>query len=97
MNPKIAPEESYFIFRKMVKQNMPAFYYTGRKDIFLNYYEKNSKFQKIIPLLNNRFRITSNFLEKYLTLFLRLKAVISGAEFYSRENIFFNILKENIT
>ena len=30
-------------------------------------------------------------MEKYLTLFLKLKAVISGSEFFSKENIFYNI------
>ena len=87
----IAPEEAFFVFREMIKQNMPAFYFTPRKDIYQEYFDKNAKIQKIIPLLNNQNRITGNFLEKYLILILRLKAVISGAEYYSKENIFFNI------
>ena len=91
ISSRIAPEEAFFVFREMIKQNMPAFYFTPRKDIYQEYFDKNAKFQKIIPLLNNQVKITGNFLEKYLILFLRLKAVISGAEYYSKENIFFNI------
>ena len=86
-----APGDSFFLFKEMNKQNMPAFYLTERKDIYQEYYDEKSKFQKIIPIVNKQYNITGNILEKYLSLFLKLKVVISGSEFYSKENIFFNI------
>ena len=86
-----APGDAYFIFKEMIKQNMSAFYFTERRDIYKEYYDNKTNFQKIIPIINKQYNITGNFLEKYLTLFLRLKSVISGSEFFSKENIFFNI------
>ena len=86
-----APGDAYFVFREMVKKNFSAFYLTEREDIYKKYYEREKKFQKIIPIINKQYKITGNILEKYLTLFLKLKCVISGSEFYSKENIFYKI------
>ena len=83
-----APGDAYFIFREMIKQNLPAFYLTERKDIYKEYFDKKIKFQKIIPIVNKQYKITGYILEKYLTLFLKLKSVISGSEFFSKVNIF---------
>ena len=86
-----APGDAYFVFREMIKQNMSAYYLTERKDIYQLYYNNKTNFQKIIPIINRQYNITGNILEKYLHLFLRLKSVISGSEFLSKENIFYNI------
>ena len=86
-----APGDAYFVFKEMIKQNMSAFYFTERRDIYKEYYDNKTNFQRIIPIINKQYNITGNFLEKYLTLFLRLKSVISGSEFFSKENIFFII------
>ena len=75
----------------MVKQNMSAYYLTERNDIYQEYYDNKTKFQKIIPIINKQYNINGDFLEKYLILFLKLKSVISGSEFFSKENIFYNI------
>ena len=86
-----APGDAFFVFREMVKQNLSAFYLTERDDIYQEYYDNKTRFQKIIPIVNKQYNITGNILEKYLTLFLHLKSVISGSEFFSKENIFYNI------
>ena len=86
-----APGDAYFVFREMIKQNFSAYYLTERKDIYQEYYDNRTKFQKVIPIINKQYNITGNILEQYLPLFLRLKAVISGSEFFSKENIFLNI------
>ena len=83
-----APGDSYFVFKQMVKQNMSAYYLTERKDIYLENYDNNTKFQRIIPITNRQYNITGNILEKYFSFFLKLKAVVSGSEFFSKENIF---------
>ena len=83
-----APGDAYFVFREMIKQNMSAFYLSERKDIYQEFYDNETKFQKIIPIINKQYNITGSILEKYLTLFLKLKSVISGSEFFSKENIF---------
>ena len=86
-----APGDAFFVFREMIKQNLSAFYLTERKDIYQKYYDNRIRFQKIIPIVNKQYKITGFILEKYLTLFLKLKSVISGSKFYSKENIFYII------
>jgi CDP-glycerol glycerophosphotransferase (TagB/SpsB family) len=44
----------------------------------------------LLTIINDDF-IDGDFLEKYLTLILRLKVVISGAEFFFIDNLFYNI------
>ena len=86
-----APGDAFFLFREMVKHNMSAYYLTERKDIYQEYYDNKTKLQKVIPIINKQYNITGIILEKYLSLFLKLKSVISGSEFFSKENIFFII------
>ena len=82
-----APGDAYLLFKKMIEQNLPAYYVTERKDIYSEFMNDN----KIIMIKNKQYSITGDTLEKYLDLFLRLKVVVSGAEFYSKYNIFYNI------
>jgi CDP-glycerol glycerophosphotransferase (TagB/SpsB family) len=56
-----------------------------------NIYEKYCMNQSIcLTIIKDTF-IDGDFLEKYLTLILRLKSVISGARFYFIDNLFYNI------
>ena len=80
-------DDAYPIFVELIKQNKKAYYMTRKKDIYKKYCQNNKKCQIII----NTILINGNFLEKYFELFLRLKAVIAGSEFYSLDNIFYNI------
>ena len=86
-----APGDAFFVFREMEKQNISAFYLTERKDIYNQYFSNSTKFQRIIPIINRQYKISGNILEKYLNFILKLKAVISGSQIDSRENIFFKI------
>ena len=86
-----APGDAYFVFREMIRQNMSAYYLSERQDIYQTHFDNKTRFQRIIPIINRQYNITGVTLEKYLNLFLRLKSVISGSEFFSKENIFFNI------
>ena len=80
-------DDAYPIFLELIKQNKKAYYMTRRKDIYKKYCYNNTKCEIII----NTIYINGNFLEKYFDLFLRLKVVIAGSEFYSLDNIFYNI------
>ena len=71
-----APGDAFLVFREMLKQNMSAYYLTERADIYQEYYDNQTKFQKIIPIINKQYNITGSILEKYLSLFLKLKCVI---------------------
>ena len=46
-------------------------------------------------LSETKYYINGDFIEKYFTLFLKLKAVISGAEYISFNKIFFHFCKIN--
>jgi hypothetical protein len=86
-----APGDAYLLFKEMIKHNLSAHYVTERKDIYQEFNNINRESLQIIPIINKQYNITGNTLEKYLNLFLRLKVVISGAEFYSIYNIFYDI------
>ena len=79
-------DDSYPVFKKLIDLNQNAYYMTINKNIFINK-PKSKYFNNIIK---SNF-INGTFLEKYLSLILRLKSVISAAELLSFNNIFFNI------
>lgn len=71
----------------MMNQNFRVHYMTQKENI----YEKYCQNKNIcLTIINDDF-IDGDFLEKYLTLILRLKVVISGAEFFVIDNLFYNI------
>jgi hypothetical protein len=72
----------------MLRENMSAHYVTEREDIYNDYLVYKRESLKVIQIKNKQYNITGDTLEKYLDLFLRLKVVISGAEFYSMYILF---------
>ena len=87
--PETAPCEAFLVFKEMIKQNLNAHYMTQRDDIFKEYNDSN--LYKNFPIIYGPTYINGDFLEKYLDIFLKLKAVISGAKIFSIDNLFFNI------
>jgi CDP-glycerol glycerophosphotransferase (TagB/SpsB family) len=51
----------------------------------------NLNFKDNFPVIYGPTYINGDFLEKYLDIFLKLKAVISGAKIFSINNLFYNI------
>ena len=84
---KFSSDDVYPIFLKMINQNYWVHYMTQNENI----YEKYCQNKNICLTIINDIFIDGNFLEKYLTLILRLKAVISGSEFFFIDNLFYNI------
>jgi len=85
---KFSSDDAYPIFSKMINQNYGVVHYMTQKE---NIYEKYCQNKNIcLTIINDDF-IDGDFLEKYLTLILRLKVVISGAEFFFIDNLFYNI------
>ena len=80
-------DDAYPIFQKLINLKKNAYYMTINKQILENVNIKSN--------LNNHIikgnMINGDFLEKYFTLFLKLKAVISGAEYFSFSNLFYYI------
>ena len=80
-------DDAYPIFKELIKLKKNAYYMTINKLLF----QKN----KVNEYFNNHIIkgnfINGDFLEKYFGLILRLKAVISGAEYFSFNNLFYEI------
>ena len=86
-----APGEAYLIFKEMFNQNLSVYYLTKREDIYTEYKSLDKINTSYNPIIFDSNYINGNFLEKYFNLFLRLKAVVSGAKIYSINNLFYNI------
>ena len=84
---KFSSDDVYPIFSEMKSQNIAAHYMTQKENIYKKYCQNKNR---CLTIIKDDF-IDGNFLEKYLTLILRLKAVISGSEFFFIDNLFYNI------
>ena len=80
----------YPIFLEMLKQGLPVHYITEKIKITENLTEEQKK-SSIIFVDRDNATINGEFLEEYLTLFLRLKAVISSRDGVFLSNLFYNI------
>lgn len=80
-------DDAFPIFKKLISLKKHAYYMTINKKL-LEQKTNNDNFHKCI--IRGNF-INGDFIEKYFTLFLKLKAVISGAEYISFNKIFFHI------
>ena len=84
-------DDTYPVFKKMKNLSLPVHYITEKIEIYNEYCNKFYYCNSIILVNKYNYVINGDFLEKYLTIFLKLKAVISGAEYYSLNNLFYNI------
>ena len=80
-------DDAFPVFKKLINLKKNAYYMTINKNIFK---KKNSYNHLYNYIIKGNF-INGDFIEKYFSLFLRLKAVISGAEYFSFENLFYYI------
>ena len=83
-------DDAYPIFEEMIRLNIPVHYLTQNEDIYQKYCD-NKYYCESIILVKEKEIIDGTFLQQYLSLFLKLKAVISGAEFYFIDNLFYKI------
>jgi hypothetical protein len=86
-------DDAYPIFKEMIKNNSPVHYLTESPDIYKEYCYKINKCENVILVNRQNYTINGDFLEKYLTLILKLKQVISnsGVYFDYVNNLFYNI------
>lgn len=80
-------DDAYPIFKEMLRQKLRAHYMDAKKSIYQKFCRKQRVCLKIIPMVN----INGNFLEKYLDIILKLKAVITGHPVNSFYNLFYSI------
>ena len=91
---KALPSDDTFpVFEKMIKQNMSAHYITEKEDLYNEYCPDHKYCQTIIPINIFSYYKFGDFLEKYLTLMLKLKAVISckQSSFHYLSYLFYKI------
>jgi CDP-glycerol glycerophosphotransferase (TagB/SpsB family) len=90
---ELSSDDAFPIFKEMFNQNLPVHYMTESIDIFNEFGANKNKCGSIIYVNKNNYTINGDFIEKYLTLFLKLKEVISGGgiNFNYINNLFYNI------
>jgi len=87
----LSSDDVFPVFQKMLEKKFPVHYITEKKEIY-NQYCMNIKDCLIILPVKKEYRpINGCFLEKYLTLFLKIKVVISGRGTTFNTNLFYNI------
>ena len=88
---ELSSDDVFPIFKEMLSQNRPVHYLTEKISMYQEY---NYNHNLPIILVNRKnYTIDGDFIEKYLSLFLKLKAVISGGgtAFDYLRNIFYVI------
>ena len=90
---ELSSDDVYPVFEKIVEQNIPSHYLTENSKIYYKYCYQKCDCSTIIYVNKTNYRINGDFLEKYLFLILKLKAVISGRSqaFNFATNIFYNL------
>ena len=86
-------DDTFPVFEEMIKQNISAHYITEKKELFNQYCHNNKRCQTIIPINLYSYYKFGDFVEKYLTLILKLKSVISGkgSSFHYLSYLFYKI------
>ena len=89
----LSSDDAFPIFKEMINEKMPVHYLTESSKIYNEYCSKINKCQTILLVNRLNYTINGDFLEKYLTLFLKLKQVISGSGTYFNyiNNLFYDI------
>ena len=90
---KFSSDDVYPIFEEMINLNINAHYLTEKKEIYDKYCQNRKNCDTIILVKANNYKINHDFLEKYLTLILKLRQVHSsvGVNINFINNLFFNI------
>ena len=87
----LTSDDVFPVFEKMFNLKFPVHYITQNNNIYIKYCKNKSKCLTILPVQKDMIPINGNFLEKYLTLFLHLKIVVSGRGTTFNTNLFYNI------
>ena len=90
---ELSSDDVYPIFEEMKKKNYPVHYITEKISIYKKYCENEKECLTIIPITKQNYYKYGDFIQKYLTLLLKLKALISGKYscYKSISILFYNI------
>jgi len=86
-------DDVFPIFEKMINKNINAHYMTEKEDVYKKYCQCSKYCNLVIHADYKSYKINDDFLEKYFTLVLKLKQVISsvGVNIDFINNLFYNI------
>ena len=86
-------DDVYPVFKEMINKNLRAHYLTGKEEIYEKYCSTKKYCDTIIYVKGKNYKINDDFLERHLTLVLKLSKVISsvGVNITFINNIFYNI------
>ena len=89
----LSSDDVFPVFKEMEKRKLPVHYISENSELYKEYCYDRIKCSKIIPITRENYYKAGDFLEKYLTLFLKLKIVVSGkyTNLHIISKLFFNI------
>ena len=88
---ELSSDDTFPLFKRMLQEKLPVHYITEKMDIYNQYCMNIKECLIILPVYKNKKPINGDFLEKYLTLFLKIKVVVSGRGTTFNTNLFYNI------
>ena len=83
-------DDTYPVFEEMYVRNYHVHYMTENKDILDAYCHKQTRCEPILYVHRGNYTINGDFVEKYLTLILKLKAVVCARQLNFFNNLFYN-------
>ena len=87
----IESSEAFPIFHEMIKRKLKIHYITLSWEIYSKFCLNNKKCTKNLQIIYGVKTINGDMLEKFLEIFLRLKAVVAAEKYDSIDNLFYNI------
>ena len=89
---KLPFDDTYPLFKEMIKQNLPVHYLTEKSEIYNEYCNNEINCLSVIKTNKENFiKYYGDFLEKYIELFFKLKVVVSAKKSNFITKIFYYI------
>ena len=90
---KFSADDVYPVFEEMINQNLSSHYYTEKEEIYRKYCQTEKYCDKIVHADEKNYKIDDEFLEKHLSLILKLRKVLSAqrVDINFINNTFYNI------
>ena len=85
----LSSDDTYPVFREMVNKVGHAHYITGNLDLYDEYCANEAHCEKIMVTLDDDKPFYGDFVEKYISIFLRLKSLISGRPSFNTDLFYF--------
>lgn len=77
---ELSSDDTFPVFQEMINKNYPAHYITQRYDLKRDFCKEEQKCLTILHVNKDDYYRFGDFIEKYLTLILKIKAVVSCKE-----------------